>query len=413
MNHLVMSMCALTSSVIAPLAAAQNFNTSYNPQVSLILDGQYSSYKNAVDSYKLPGFILGGEAGLAREGFALGHSELSLSANIDDKFYGQISLAFAEHDGNTETELEEAYFETVGLGSGFTIKGGRFFSSVGYQNLQHKHAWDFSDAPLVYSGLFGSKYLDDGIRVSWLAPTDFFLELGAELLSGSRFPTAGSHSGSGAQVAFVNIGGEINQSHSWQGGLSYFSATVKGREAGGHQHGGDEIDEIDESAEANVEVASFTGDSNTIGLSLVYKWAPNGNYKNENFKLQGEFFSREEDGELVMLGSDPFEATTLDGDQQGYYIQGIYQFMPQWRAGLRFDRLHSNNGGSDEELLAEAGLHNEGHNPRRTSLMMEWVPSEFSRIRVQFNRDESSKESDDQVFLQYTFTLGAHGAHTF
>lgn len=82
--------------------------------------------------------------------------------------------------------------------------------------------------------------------------------------------------------------------------------------------------------------------------------------------------------------------------------------MPQWRVGLRFDRLNSDNSGSDEDLLAEAGLQSEGGQPRRTSLMMEWSPSEFSRVRLQANRDESSEESDDQFVLQYTFTLGAH-----
>lgn len=127
MNRSIVSMCTLTSVFFASVVGAQNAGTSYNPQISLILDGQYSSYKNTVDSYELPGFTLGGEAGLASEGFAIGHSELSVSANIDDKFYGQMRLAFAEHEDGTETELEEAFFEIVGLGNGFIIRGGRFF----------------------------------------------------------------------------------------------------------------------------------------------------------------------------------------------------------------------------------------------------------------------------------------------
>lgn len=408
MNHSMVSMCLLFAASTTLSVHAENNVNAFNPQISLILDGQYASYKNEAEAYELPGFMLGGEAGLAPEGFSLGHSELSLSANIDDKFYGQFSLAFAEHEAETETEIEEAFFETVGLGYGFTIRGGRFFSGLGYQNLQHKHAWDFSDAPLVYSGLFGNKYLDDGVRVSWIAPSELFLELGAEVFSGSQFPAAGEHSGAGSKVAFINIGGDVGESHSWQAGFSYFNADVQNRESGGHAHGHD-----GEGDEAVTETPSFTGDSDTYGLNLIYKWAPNGNYKNRNFKLQAELFQRDEDGALSLIGSDPFEQSTFDGDQSGYYLQAIYQFMPQWRTGLRYDHLESNNRGSDEEVLEEAGLLNEGVKPKRVSIMLEWIPSEYSRIRVQYNKDDSYEEQDDQIFLQYTFSLGSHGSHTF
>ena len=74
---------------------------------------------------------------------------------------------------------------------GFTLRGGRFFSAVGYLNQQHEHAWDFADAPLVYAGLWGNKYLDDGVRLSWVAPTRLLLELGAEVFAGAKFPAGG------------------------------------------------------------------------------------------------------------------------------------------------------------------------------------------------------------------------------
>ena len=46
--------------------------------------------------------------------------------------------------------------------------------------------------------------------------------------------------------------------------------------------------------------------------------------------------------------------------------------------------------------------------------MADWSPSEFSRIRLQFARDYSrTNEPDNQIFLQYIVSLGAHGAHTF
>jgi hypothetical protein len=53
--------------------------------------------------------------------------------------------------------------------------------------------------------------------------------------------------------------------------------------------------------------------------------------------------------------------------------------------------------------------------PRRNSVMLDWSPSEFSRVRLQFARDNSRGpgQTDNQMFVQYIMSLGAHGAHRF
>jgi hypothetical protein len=46
--------------------------------------------------------------------------------------------------------------------------------------------------------------------------------------------------------------------------------------------------------------------------------------------------------------------------------------------------------------------------------MLDWSPSEFSRLRLQFARDEARPgQADNQVYLQYIMSLGAHAGHTF
>jgi hypothetical protein len=45
--------------------------------------------------------------------------------------------------------------------------------------------------------------------------------------------------------------------------------------------------------------------------------------------------------------------------------------------------------------------------------MFDYSNSEFSRIRLQFNRDESGLKNDNQFTLQYIMSMGAHGAHAF
>lgn len=376
-------------------------DNSFNPAISVILEGAYASYKNKPEDYVLPGYALGGEAALAAEGFSLGHSELILSSNIDDKFFGQFTLAVAEHDGETELVIEEAFFETLSLGNGFTIRGGRFYSAIGYLNQQHQHAWDFYDAPLIYRSLFGNQYLDDGLRLSYVVLADLYVELGTEVFAGGKYPAGGNHSDVGSWTAFVNVGGDIGVSHSWQSGISYWIADNIERVYGGHDHDG------------VAEVPQFASDSQVVGLNAIYKWAPNGNYREQNLKLQFEYFIRDEEGDLVMLNSSPLESSTLNSKQAGWYAQAVWQFAKTWSAGLRFDMLDSDNTGSDVAVLDEAGLVAAGHEPQRASIMAQWQPSEYSRIRLQYNRDESYQVSDDQVFVQYTFSMGAHGAHQY
>src|SRR4030065_726856 len=98
---------------------------------------------------------LGGETGPGDEGLRLGESELVMSANIDDKFYGQFTAALTPEN---ETEIEEAFFETFALGGGFTVRAGRFLSAIGYLNPAHAHAWDFADQPSFYRAMLGNQY---------------------------------------------------------------------------------------------------------------------------------------------------------------------------------------------------------------------------------------------------------------
>jgi hypothetical protein len=399
-----LAVLSASTSILAPSATAQDrlSDNAFNPAFSVILDGRYGSFSNDPEDYRLPGFQLGDEAGSGEESFHLGESELNASANIDDRFYGWFTAALHSEDGETEVELEEAYLETLGLGAGFTIKAGRFFSEIGYLNPFHVHAWDFVDAPLIYRGLFGDQFNDDGVQIRWVAPTPLYVQLGTELLRGGDFPASRGDEDIGAYTAFVDFGGDFAIGHSWQAGLFYLGADVADRAGGGHAHG-------EEEEEAGV---FFTGDDEIAGFDVVYKWAPGGNSTARNFKFQAEFFTRAEDGDVRIDEAVP-ETSTLDGRQSGWYLQGVYQFIPRWRAGLRYDQLDVDNEGSDPGVLAEAGFNDEGHTPRRYSAMVDYTYSEFSRFRLQYNRDESYPDADNQVFLQYIVSIGAHGAHRF
>jgi hypothetical protein len=148
---------------------------------------------------------------------------------------------------------------------------------------------------------------------------------------------------------------------------------------------------------------SFTGNSRLWIADFVWKWAPNGNATSTSFKLQGEYLHRNEDG---ILNTDQYSAS-----QDGWYLQGVYKFLPYWRTGLRYDRL---DAGSVNYGLNTANLANVDYSPQRISWMVDYNPSEFSRIRLQLSHDQSRQESpDNQLFIQYQMSLGAHGAHKY
>ena len=395
---------ATTATPAVPTHSAAPADASaFNPGISVILNGKLTNYSRDPDDYALPGFQLGGEAGLDPQGLGLDHSELVFAGNIDDRFYGRLTLALHAEEGNTEVELEEAFIETMALPRGLGLRAGRFYSDIGYLNNKHPHTWDFADAPLVYRGFLGEQYFDDGVQLRWLAPTELFLEAGVEAFRGDSFPAGGAaDSGLGAVAGFARVGGDVGTSHSWRAGVSRLQAEAEDRSSGGdhdHGHGG------------GVEPSAFSGDSDLTIFDFVWKWAPDGNPYRRNFTFQAEYFDRDESGAIAV--DDGAEISSYRGAQKGYYVQGVYQFMPRWRAGIRYDRLWSRNNGDNPDVLEEAGLLAQGHDPQRTSLMLDYSRSEYSRIRLQYNRDESGPDIDHQWLLQYIMSLGAHGAHSY
>jgi hypothetical protein len=367
----------------------------FNPAISLILDGQFSAYSNRVEDYEISGFLIDDEAGPLAEGFSLDESEMAVSANIDDRFYGFVDVAFVdEADGGTEIELEEAYFQTLNLPSGFTLKGGKFFSSIGYHNVFHAHTWHFADAPLAYQAMLGTTFADTGVQARWLAPIDQFLELGVEVFQGNSFPAANDGGNAGAFAVFAKTGGDIGINHSWKAGLSYVNYDARDRD------GGETLADLVFDGKGDVFIADF-----------VWKWAKNGNPRTRNFVIQGEYLRRDEDGRVDFFNGIANETGPYDMSQSGFYVQGIYQFKPRWRVGVRYDRLSSSN--QLPALSVVTPLSDDDRNPQRLTAMIDFSNSEFSRLRLQFARDESSADSDTQVLLQYVMSIGAHGAHQF
>jgi hypothetical protein len=358
----------------APAAA-----NAFNPGIAAVLNGFATVASRDPGGDGISGFSTGDEVTGPARGLSLGESEVSFTANVDQSMAAFLDFSLgAEND----VSLEEAYIRTTALGGGVTVKAGRFLSSIGYINERHAHDWSFSDAPLPYKAFLNGQLGDDGVQVRWIAPTDQYLEFGAEAFRGDSFPAAGSaNNGVGAYSLFARTGGDFSLSSSYLASLSYLHTRADGRETGADL---------------------FSGNSDLGIATFVYKWAPGGNTTTRNLTLSSELFYGTEDGD--------FNGAPISLTRTGWYAQGVYQFMPRWSAGLRLAGL---NGDSPGALLVGSSLDDLGHSPFAASALLEFDTSEFGRLRLQYTRDQASNEDNDILALQYTVIYGPHGAHRY
>ena len=393
-----LSALAQTTTDIKPTAAAAGTN-AFNPALSLILSGLYARTSRDPASYAISGFQLpkGAEAGPGTRGFSLAESELDFAASIDPWWRGAANIALHPDDS---VSVEEAYVQTTSLGDGVSLKAGRFFSGVGYLNARHAHTWDFVDNPLAYQALLGTQYGDDGVQLTWLAPAELFIELGVEAGRGRSFPGGdNARNGAGMTALMAHAGGDIGVSHSWRAGVSVLNAKADDQGLQGQDAAGSPV--------AN----AFSGTTRVWVADAIWKWAPEGNATRTSFKLQGEVLRSTRRGQLIYDVGNTGSASAYRAVQSGWYVQGVYQFMPQWRVGLRTERLNAGTPdyGANAGLLAAST-----YAPRKNTLMLDFNASEFSRVRLQLAQDRSREgAADGQVFLQYQMSLGAHGAHRY
>jgi len=370
-----------TSADSAPAAAPESANgNAFNPAITLILNGSYTGHSLDPDAYQRSGFPLVGEGAPSAKGFSLGESELSLAANIDDKFYGQLTLAIGSEDGETELGIEEAFVDATSLPGGVALRLGRFFSNIGYLNSRHAHTDKFFDRPLPYQAFMGNQYGDDGVQLRWVAPTDIFVEVGAELFRGQNYPSGGgANSGAGVRTLFAHAGGNVGNENEWLAGVSMLDSRSEGSEDG------------------------FVGDNRLYIADATWKWAPEGNFKDGGLTVRGEYFLDDRDGEFI----DPEDSSISQawkGKRKGAYVEGVYRINRNWETGYRHDRLWADSEGPFASDF----------DPVRHSVMLSWLNSEFSLVRLQYSHDRPNPDdTDNAITLQYQMNLGAHGAHKF
>jgi hypothetical protein len=106
----------------------------------------------------------------------------------------------------------------------------------------------------------------------------------------------------------------------------------------------------------------------------------------------------------------------------GFYTQLLWGFHPGWAVGLRGE--YASGAGRDIAFNSDTGIYNyvsRNIDPfrddrYRISPMISWQPSEFSRLRLQYNHDWASHlpgKTADTIWAGVEIMYGAHPAHKY
>ncbi len=414
--------------------------TALNPSISVVLDAVYANeFSGHADDPA--GFEIGHDHHDHDhdliDGFNLRETEIVFQSTVDPYFDALVNLAV---EGTSGIELEEAYLTTRALPAGLQVKAGRFLSDVGYINQQHPHDWDFVDRPLINEHLFGDEGLqENGVQLSWLAPTRSYLRLGVEVLQGetsgiANYEGAGEHtvlgyaddtgepdrlrwradnglddvSGPRLGTVFAKWGPDLGFDHAAQFGVSAGSARA--------------FQMVEAHSSGRLE--TWDGDSWFAGIDAVYKYDPGGYMGHRQWIVQGEYFVRNIDATYRSQTFQDVDTLNVDdrisgtAKQDGIYLQTVYGIAPRWRAGLRAEAIGLTNDTLEADL--DNGRFESMDTSYRYSANVTFHPSDFSFIRAQFNYSDFAEEDNDdeghgawRFMLQYNLSLGAHGAHPF
>ncbi len=339
-----------------------------------------------------------------QRGFNARNNELVLDGAVDPYFQGFANIVFKldNHD-ETSVEVEEAFMQTTSLPWGLQAKGGQFFAPFGRINPQHPHVWDFVDVPLVIGRLLGPDGLRGvGAQTSWLLPLPWYAQLSLAVQNGT-----GS-----TGFSFRNQGddGTFFQRPTFDRSLSGIEDLVF-------------IPRFESSLDLSSTQTLLFGASGAVGpndtgksartdiygADLFYKWKSAHAEGGWPFvKWQTEVLGRRFEADRGVDAQFPVAETF---DDWGMYSQVVYGFTKGWTGGLRGDYLHMEESSSTDDPGRQSRW--------RISPDVTWYPTEFSKFRLQYSHDRREANhfahgsDDDSVFLQFEFSLGAHGAHKF
>ncbi len=339
-----------------------------------------------------------------KRGFSLRNAEIAFDGNVDPYFKGFANIVFKlEKNNDTAVELEEVYAQSSSLPFNLQLKAGQFFANFGRQNPQHPHQWAFVDAPIVLTRAFGPDGLRNiGAQLSWLAPTPFYTELFFGVFDGQG----------GTTHSFRNVGDPDSAGVNRFAGRATLDRNLRGpqdllftpRLTSSFELGDQQTLVAGLSGAFGANDTGPASRTEIYGADLYWKW------KSANAMEGFPFISWQTEALYRRFGAGTDVAAGLPAEtlrDYGFYSQLLWGFKPHWVAGLRGEWA-AGNAGIFDSLDPFRGER------YRVSPGLTWFPSEFSKLRLQYNYDHGQYiGTAHSVWLQMEFLLGAHGAHKF
>lgn len=340
-------------------ATATGISRDFNPAISV--NGLFLGAG-------FPGLPDSSAAAWGREsGLRLQEAELQFTAAIDP--YAKADVVFSFEDG--AFDIEEAIVSSTVLSHGLGLRAGRMFVPIGYENTLHTHQLPFIERSLVGSAVLGEGLGEFGLEVAYVPALPFFVEAHGAVYNGddeALFDAPGSwdlaYAGGLDALWEVSEGGTVSFGADYCGGPN-----VSG----------------------TVDAAAWT---HLAAGVLRYKW-------------RSPTRARERAAELVLeylYGEQAATESLALRQQEGLYGDAKLQFARRWWVQGRYDYLPA---------AAVGGVDVEGDATQRGSLLLAFVPSEFSALRLQGSVVDAPTETYGEVFLQFNFTIGSHPAHRY
>jgi hypothetical protein len=360
-----------------------------------------------------------------QRGFTVQNLETTFDGKVDPYFRGQANVILQiDPEGEAVIEAEEAFLETMSLPGNLQVKAGQFFTEFGRLNPTHPHTWDFVDQPLINGRFFGADGLrNPGARVSWLMPTPFYSELFVAIQN-SQGETAQSFRNGHEGEAFLgrlHDGGRVR---------SLSDMLVAPRYAASFNLNDSQTLVAGASAAFGPNGSGNNADTQIYGVDLFWKWKPVNHHAGFPFvswqneamlrRFQANSFNWDLDADGLLNPDGSEQDLNADGipdllaretlTDYGLYSQISYGIKKGWVAALRGDWVGSDSAQYERLLGRDADRASRW----RVSPNLTYYPSEFSKIRLQYNFDRRNGLGDDHsVWLQFEFLLGAHSAHKF
>jgi hypothetical protein len=374
-----------------------------------------------------------------QRGFTVQGVEMNLQGGVDPYFRGNANILYSiDSGGDSFMELEEAWLESVSLPGNLQLRAGQLLSDFGRVNTQHPHSWGFVDAPLVNARLLGPDGLrNPGVRLGWLMPTSFFSELSLGVQN-SQGETAASFRSGGHSHGEAEEGQPYGYRHADndRGVRGFGDMLFTPRLATSFELTDAQTLLIGASAAFGPNNSGSSGDTTTqiYGVDAYWKWKPanaHGGFPFVSWQTEamvrkyalGAFDWQDEAdaGETPIIDEGTGLPAVLSREtvtDWGFYSQLLYGFRKGWVAGVRYDFVTGEKGDYERRDLSFDG-NTLGRDPLRSkrwriSPSLTWYPSEFSKVRLQYNYDDRQDIGvDHSVWLQFEFLLGAHAAHKF